>query len=197
MDIITRQEALERGLTRYFTGKPCPHGHVAERTTKKSNCLECECKWQKKTYLKYRKANPEKVRETNRKWHETNREKVRERHRKWCEANPEKGPERIRKWCATNRDKTRAHTMKRHASKLQAMPPWLTEEHKQQIADIYEQVVLCEHLTGVKHHVDHIEPLQGKDRCGLHVPWNLQVLEARENTSKGNRPVRHVLWKKR
>ncbi len=30
MDIITRAEAKARGLTRYFTGKLCKRGHVAE-----------------------------------------------------------------------------------------------------------------------------------------------------------------------
>jgi hypothetical protein len=85
---------------------------------------------------------------------------------------------------------------KRHADKLNATPKWLTPEHKSQIADIYEQAALAAQLTGVPHHVDHIEPLRGKDRIGLHVPWNLQILPAADNISKGNRPVRHFHWKK-
>jgi hypothetical protein len=38
---ITRKVALERGLPRYFSGKPCPKGHIAERTAKGATCVEC------------------------------------------------------------------------------------------------------------------------------------------------------------
>ena len=41
MEIITRQEAMQQGLTRYYTGKPCSHGHDAERYTNMTRCVEC------------------------------------------------------------------------------------------------------------------------------------------------------------
>jgi 5-methylcytosine-specific restriction endonuclease McrA len=40
-EIITRAEAIERGLKRYFTGEPCKYGHVAERLTSRSYCCVC------------------------------------------------------------------------------------------------------------------------------------------------------------
>ncbi len=38
---IARAEARQRGLTRYFTGKPCRYGHVCERSVANKRCIEC------------------------------------------------------------------------------------------------------------------------------------------------------------
>jgi hypothetical protein len=72
------------------------------------------------------------------------------------------------------------------ASKLNATPPWLTSEHLEQIKSIYAHAQECGVLTGDTYHVDHIIPLKGVNVCGLHVPWNLQVLPSDINVAKGN-----------
>lgn len=38
---ISRQEAIEMGLLRYYTGKPCKNGHVCERLVSCWTCVEC------------------------------------------------------------------------------------------------------------------------------------------------------------
>jgi HNH endonuclease. len=136
---------------------------------------------------KYKVRNRERMRREYRKYYETKREERLAYFRHYRETQPDKRKATCRKWDGANPDKTRAKSAKRWAAKLNAAPAWLTTAQKQEVASIYEQAVLCERLTGVKHHVDHIEPLQGRDRCGLHVPWNLQILSGRENQSKGNR----------
>lgn len=79
----------------------------------------------------------------------------------------------------------RSHALRNRRSK-QATPKWLTPEQKQQIVAIYEHMRDCRAVTGEEYHVDHIVPLRGKNVCGLHVPWNLQVLPACVNMSKSN-----------
>lgn len=37
----TAAEAKKMGVTQYFTGKPCKHGHISGRQTKGGNCIEC------------------------------------------------------------------------------------------------------------------------------------------------------------
>ena len=40
-EIVTREEAKAKGLRRYFTGEPCPRGHIDLRTTLSGACTEC------------------------------------------------------------------------------------------------------------------------------------------------------------
>lgn len=39
--VVTRAEALEKGLLRYFLGTPCWHGHIAQRQTSNKECGTC------------------------------------------------------------------------------------------------------------------------------------------------------------
>lgn len=66
-------------------------------------------------------------------------------------------------------------------------PPWLSREDRKRIADIYLHMRDCRAVTGEEYHVDHIVPLNGGIVCGLHVPWNLQVLPAAVNINKTNK----------
>ena len=89
--------------------------------------------------------------------------------------------EHSKKYIKNNRDKYNAYLAKYRASKLQATPKWLTKEHLQEIQDIYTKAK----ILGME--VDHIVPLRGDNICGLHVPWNLQLLTRQQNASKSNK----------
>lgn len=194
MEHLTRSEAKARGLKRYFTGKPCPKGHVTERRVSTCACVECELAkqraWDKANSEKklesdraWREANHDKYRERQRTWFEANRDRERARKRAWDQANREKKRARDRAWVEANRDKDRASQHARRASKLNATPPWAD---KAAIAAVYAEAERLTRETGIVYHVDHIVPLQGATVCGLHVHWNLQPLPASENIAKKN-----------
>jgi 5-methylcytosine-specific restriction endonuclease McrA len=79
--------------------------------------------------------------------------------------------------------------MARQAAKLNATPSWLTKDDWGEIEAVYIAARQTSLLAGFNCHVDHIVPLRGKDVCGLHVPWNLQVLPRRENIAKSNKLI--------
>src|ERR1700688_3917416 len=64
---------------------------------------------------------------------------------------------------------------KYQASKMERTPSWLTQEHFRQMEEVYVLAEELQWLSENKLVVDHIIPMQGKDVCGLHVPWNLQI----------------------
>jgi hypothetical protein len=40
-EIMTRKQAADQGLMKYFTGKPCPRGHLSIRNTLTAACCKC------------------------------------------------------------------------------------------------------------------------------------------------------------
>ena len=239
-EFSSRKSAKDAGAKRYFTGKSCPHGHIADRFTSSGGCVECSFKisyspqsrklrnkrkrhrrstdpefrrkdnegrlasYHKKVSTKEgRKKNQEK---NNQYWHqihkkrinqrlendeafaETTREKARELAKRRRERPGVKEQERnsSRKYRQENRAKYRYHKAMRRARTYQATPPWLTNRHKKQIRELYEErQKRSEEEEGVEYHVDHIIPLAFYDNvCGLHVPWNLQLLKEDEHRKK-------------
>lgn len=130
----------------------------------------------------YKKANREKVQEYAREYREANRKKLREAVKRYTEANFEK----VKKYRESNPEKFAAYNAKRRAAKLQRTPTWLTKEQLDEIETFYTVALAFRLYTGLTYHVDHIVPLQGKKVCGLHVPWNLQVISATDNLKKSN-----------
>lgn len=122
-----------------------------------------------------------------------NRERAKQKASDWYYNNKEyaliKNRLNSKKWRTENKDKNSAKSNKYRASKLKATPNWLTKEHHTQIESFYWLAKLQKELTDDVYHVDHIVPLKGKTVCGLHVPWNLQLLKATDNIIKGNRLV--------
>jgi 5-methylcytosine-specific restriction endonuclease McrA len=64
--------------------------------------------------------------------------------------------------------------------------PGLGKEGRDKILEVYREAERLSVVTGVRHHVDHIFPLKGKNFSGLHVPWNLRAIPAKENLKKSN-----------
>lgn len=88
-----------------------------------------------------------------------------------------------------NSYKYTAHAIKRYVKERLSQPIWLNKHQLQEIENFYWLAKDLKAVSGQTYHVDHIVPLQGKTVCGLHVPWNLQMLPADVNISKGNKAV--------
>ena len=140
------------------------------------------------------KARAEKWRTENREYYEETKrayfarediqERARKRIREWVKNNPDKKKEMDKKFAQENPGLVNSYKALRRARARRAVPPWLTDEERLQIAALYDKCKEISEATGIPHAVDHIIPLAGKHVSGLHVFANLRIITAEENNRR-------------
>lgn len=125
MEIVTLKQAREQGLTRYFTGKPCKHGHVSERFTKCRSCCECKAEknhlpQNKEARKRYAGQHPDQMLKYGRDWYHRGGKDLKAKYKKenadkqkqyeadWKERDPEASKERSRRYYQNHTEKVKA-----------------------------------------------------------------------------------------
>lgn len=150
---------------------------------RKAHCKDCR----RAKVRAYDEKNKESKRAYNKMCREQNLDLHRDRARQHYWDNRGYKLSYLRSWRAENPHILVKHRKIRKEKLSVATPDWLTEDHIEEMRQIYLHAKDCRVVTGEIYEVDHIIPLQGKNVCGLHVPWNLQVLPQSVNRSKSNK----------
>ena len=179
-----RADAKKLGEKYYFTGKACVRGHVALRKTKGS-CVECMKEdWAADNARRAEKPKSEASKAAGRRYYERNKESVKAR----AAARPDEEKKRHKlAHKQENPEYYKALTSVRKRRHRNATPKWLGSQEKVAMRQLYLKAQELTKLTGVRYVVDHIVPLINPEVCGLHVPWNLQIMTQEENLKKSNK----------
>lgn len=162
--LISRPAAIAAGLTRYFTGKPCKHGHISMRSVFNAGCITC---WRPRA----------------KNWKRNNRSRIAANIRQRRKSDPEHHKTLAKK----SRDKRRklklVANMNRRARKAGAIGSYSNDDI---LKLLVHQNYLCAGPTCGKdiskdYTVDHKTPLV---RGGSNWPRNLQLLCSPCNSSK-------------
>lgn len=132
---------------------------------------------------KWELDNPKKRALNANLWVKNNLEKRRQIANNWVAKNKEQHSKTCKNWKLNNKDKLSVYSVKRRTSKLKSTPLFADLN---KIKEIYENAAKMRN-KGFNVEVDHIIPLISKKVCGLHVEWNLQIIDATENRKKSNK----------
>ena len=120
MNIITKEVAVQTGLPRYFTGKPCKYGHLSERYTHRSECITCS----RERAKEYVRNNKQGAKKRSRRFYDKNKELCKIRTIEWQRKNKERHAIKVKRW----KDKNKAHlafkSMQRRKHVKVATPSW-------------------------------------------------------------------------
>lgn len=214
MSTTPRQQAKAEGLKYYSSDVPCKRGHMVMRLTSTGDCIECKRLHNEQRYQQHRnehlqncKKNYHASRQSRldvmKKYRETHKEEVSQANQDWYVKNRKVVLQQVKRRYIDNIEQKRAygkqyyqahkqqrlpyykqHSRIRRARVLHAQPKWA---NKKDIRRIYEKCHELNQKWGTNFQVDHIIPLKSPHVCGLHDEFNLQLLDASLNQSKGNR----------
>ncbi len=186
----TKQEALDQGLPYYF-GRKCTRDHPTFRRVTDGHCFNCgrERKIKRKEKLALNPVLKEQDLERERIWrknhiksnpkmYEDKRFRQKDNQSRYRETNKEK----FREYRKVNRWYFNYKRAERHALKLSGT----IRGYEEDLKEIYHEAA-CRREKGEDVVVDHIYPLMGKNSCGLHVPWNMDIIQSSSNSSKSNK----------
>jgi hypothetical protein len=142
----------------------------------------------KEYFRQYYINNRERVLEKSKQWYAKNKEKkaAYDKQRRELLGDELRQYDKDRKQLAHRKAAHRNYTRKRRMHLQQATPSWLDEFDLFHVQEIYDLAVRRSLAWGIELHVDHEIPLKGKRVCGLHVPSNLRIIDAKSNIIKGN-----------
>lgn len=190
MEIVTRKFAIENGLSRFFTGKPCVHGHLSERKTVARTCIACVnarnklCPKVKERRRNYYLKNREAEIKNSEKWNSENEERVKELRRQYHKLNGKANSAKRKIWADANRERVRSYVKERKARIKSVGGKWAYSDVLAMMAAQQGKCVYCPASIVEFRHVDHIMPLT---LGGSNWPDNLQLLCPRCNIRKNNK----------
>jgi 5-methylcytosine-specific restriction endonuclease McrA len=205
VDVISRSQAKAAGLKLYYSGIPCPHGHLSHRYVSTYKCLACSkneteahkilqreryqsdqdyaesCRQKSRERYIRIKSNPEKLASRRKKSAEYNRVRrandpaFLEKGRKVCR-------ERKKMWGEDQKEKHRVHARNRKARMKGAVGRYTISDVRKTFSNQKGLCPACSaDLSVVGYHVDHIIPIK---LGGTNWPDNIQLLCPPCNLSK-------------
>lgn len=143
----------------------------------------------------YKKANAERIAANTREWrarkaahiaeyNERNKERFRLADRAYRERMSAARQAYNREYAQRYPERVRAKVVARRARKRNGQPVCLTPWDIDEMRKCYATARTLRELFAIDAHVDHILPLAGEDVCGLHVPWNLRIIDGTSNRKK-------------
>jgi hypothetical protein len=185
-EVISRAEAKAKGLSKYWTGSTCCHGHIAERVTANGTCFVCYSD----TLERYRRDNPDRIRETDRLHRWANADHHNAVNREWRKRNSELARERDRvRYANGDPDLHRKHRRDRKARQKGAPGSHTLTQIKDLLRRQRFKCVGCNGSLKKARHLDHIKPLA---RSGSNDISNLQWLCPECNLNKHAKDP--ILW---
>lgn len=172
---------MKRSCTFCGAMKPLTEFGLRPDGKPKAQCRACKNDESRAAYYK----NPKLVHARNLAWQKRDRLEHPEKYQAKYREKADRMREANRLWYARNREAQRQRGLRRY--KATRGPPWLSAIQLAQIQEFYDIAQARTIQTGIEHHVDHVHPLEGVNFCGLHVPWNLQVLTNIQNARKGKK----------